>query len=109
MEKHLKMQHKQQQNIQKQKKDCTFTPYINETSNEIISQSDKYRQLDDFLDRVEMYKEKKETKIKQLEGHVTKDLTFKPQTYSKHDVASKYYERQLKKLQANESLQHMST
>lgn len=102
MEKSLKQQHKQQQSIQQQKKDCTFKPVLNETTSDATSTSDKARQIQEFLERVEVYKDKKEEKIKLLEEHVTKDLTFQPKTYSKHDVASKYYERQMKKLQQSE-------
>ena len=32
--------------------------------------------MQEFLERVEVYKDKKEEKIKLLEEHVTKDLTF---------------------------------
>lgn len=49
---------------------------------------------------MEMYQEKKEEKIKQLEVVLNKDLTFKPVTHSTHQTASKYYERQMKKIQA---------
>lgn len=49
--------------------------------------------MDDFLERMEVYKERKEEKLKLIEDKVTKDLTFKPKTYSNNEIASKYYER----------------
>jgi len=82
-----------------ERRTCTFQPFINENSSEIVSQSDKYRHVDAFLDRVEVYKEKKGERLKKLEEDLTKGLTFKPKTYSKNDVASKYYERQMRKIQ----------
>lgn len=41
-----------------------------------MSQSDKFKQVDAFLDRVEIYKDKKEEKMKLLDDQVTKDCTF---------------------------------
>jgi hypothetical protein len=65
----------------------------------VSQKSGRTGKFEDFIDRMEHYKDKKEEKIKQLDDHINKDLTFKPKTYSKHEFASKYYERQLKKLQ----------
>jgi hypothetical protein len=50
------------------------------------------------LDRVEVYKEKKDERLKKLEDDLSKGLTFKPKTYSKNNIANKYYERQMKKI-----------
>jgi uncharacterized protein YihD (DUF1040 family) len=66
IEKSLKMQHHQQQVVSKTKKDCTFKPQINDISNDIVFQSSKYNRADDFLDRVEMYKDLKEEKLKTM-------------------------------------------
>ena len=64
-----------------------------------MSQSDKYNYSNnDFLERTEVFKEKKEEKLKALKEQAQRELTFKPEVYSTHDVAARYYERQLKKL-----------
>lgn len=40
-----------------------------------------------------------------MQEELSKDHTFKPKTYSTYDVASKYYERQVKKMQDEEEFQ----
>jgi hypothetical protein len=42
--------------------------------------------------------------LKALQEEVSKDLTFKPEVYSTHQVAAKYYERQLRRLQEEEEM-----
>ena len=62
---------------------------MNETMNPI----DKQAITEEFLERIEVFKEKKQEKLKVLQDKLSKDHSFKPQTYSSYDVAAKYYER----------------
>eukprot|EP00347_Sterkiella_histriomuscorum_P005468 403356501 len=95
-------QNKQAKKEQELEKQCTFKPQINQVSSEIMSQSDKFK-VDDFLSRMEKFMDIKEQKIKSIDQLMSKDHTFKPNTYSTNNVASKYYERQLKKQQQQQS------
>jgi hypothetical protein len=45
------------------------------------------------LDRIEIYKDKKEEKLKALQEEAFKQHSFKPEVYSTHDIAARYYER----------------
>ena len=60
---------------------------------------------EEFLERIEAFKEKKEEKIKVLQEELSKEHTFKPKTYSTYDIAARYYERQVRKMQEEEALQ----
>jgi hypothetical protein len=39
-----------------------------------------------------------------LQEELSKEHTFKPKTYSTYDVATRYYERQVRKMQEEEEI-----
>ena len=99
MEKMYELVDRQNKNLATQSKDCTFKPKINSISSEILSQSDLFA-IEDFLTRVETYRDNRQEKIKRMEQKfMMEKCTFKPQIHSNTEMASKYYERQLKKQQ----------
>ena len=81
--KHEKAKLMQMEKQHKMEHTCTFKPKINDKSIDYLSQSQRFGMTEDFLDRVEKYKDIKEQRIKILDTVAYKDHSFKPQIHSK--------------------------